>query len=220
MVGGQASSAPSTRTAPPPEGRFQVEPTPSGVSRTAPPGYLEASTFGAPPHRSKRWIAAAIVVVAGSGVAGWVLTQPTIPTTDPTLAVTVAATVLAAPPPVAPPSSPPLGVVIGGATAAATPAEAAFSGDARLPEGKANLESAPSGKKSTRPRARPLTANYDVLNEQPRAMEVLPEVKPVAKPAPVKPVTASQTAPAPAPPPERKRAPGRGMPGSGIGAGG
>lgn len=220
VVGGQASSAPSTRTAPPPEGRFQVEPTPSGVSRTAPPGYLEASTFGAPPHRSKRWIAAAIVVVAGSGVAGWLLTQPTIPTTDPTLAVTVAATVLAAPPPVAPPSSPPLGVVIGGATAAATPAEAAFSGDARLPEGKANLESAPSGKKSTRPRARPLTANYDVLNEQPRAMEVLPEVKPVAKPAPVKPVTASQTAPAPAPPPERKRAPGRGMPGSGIGAGG
>lgn len=219
VVGGQASVAPSTRTAPPPEpGRGQVEPTPSGMARNA-QGYPDttATFLGGPAPRSKRWMAAAAAVVLVAGVAGWVLTQPRVPAPEDSAAA--AATALAAAPLVAVPSqpatqvvSPPaasaLGVVVGGSGAAVAAESVGEEPNGASMRSGSDKE---SSRRNARNRFRPTTAGEEYRN-----LEVIPveDPRPIARPAPA-PSPAPAAAPSPAPVPKKQL--GRGMPGSGIG---
>lgn len=218
VSGQQPSMVPSTRTAPPPEARLQVEPTPSGISRTAPPGYLD---YGAPhtgqARRSKRWLGVAALVTVASGVAGWVLTQPDLPEPQPATAASAASFMAPEPAPAPTPTAPALGVIIGGTTQTGVVSDAPVSATAAksAEDGVKDL----TQRRSVRPRPRTSLTEYPSEYSQ-RPMEVLPVARPqppspAAAPAPAPPVPAPKPAGAPIP-----KKPGRLMPGSGIGAGG
>jgi hypothetical protein len=216
VVGGPMSAAPSTRTAPPPEPmRSQAEPTPSGVSRTA-PGPYQDSFVAHPEHpRSKRWIGIAALVVVGSGTAGWVLTQPKVPADVAPAASLVlpAALPSAAPIATAPQASPVGGATIGGSSAPATVAATAAEGKREV---DAPSEREPTTRRGTRPRTRVSQPEDDYHSIQVIPVETRPAPRPASVPTPL-PSPSPAASPAPAPTPKQV---GRGMPGSGIGAGG
>lgn len=210
-MGGPPSGSPSTRTAPPPDlMRGQAEPTPSGTSRTSPGPY--DPRFVAEP-RSKRWLGIAAAVVVGSGAAGWVLTQPKVPTE----VAPAASLVLTAPlPTVAPPPAPAptLGVIIGGTTQTAV-AEAPTSSSTKRED--AVVEKPAEKDTPVRRRARSRATQPD--EDYRSSLQVIPvEPRPSPRPA-AAPLPAPSPAPAAAPAASPKPG-GRGMPGSGIGAGG
>ncbi len=215
VVGGAQSAAPSTRTAPPPEPmRLQAEPTPSGVSRTAAGPYHDPYATNPGPAKSKRWMGIAALVVVGSGAAGWVLTQPKVPAEVAPAATLVLTTPLPGPATAPAPSPSALGVIIGGTAAVAPSAAPEPTAEARTPV-QSTSEKEPS-RRGARPRARVSQPDEDY-----RSIQVIPvEAKPASRPNPApSPMPAAAPAPNPAPAGTPKQV-GRGMPGSGIGAGG